>query len=125
MEAKYESFSDYFKNESPFAFARMSKLNMPPSFEEILIEFSKCNNMINHIDKLQNNKFIPEDFIIYLNHNLTNSDNRHQYHSVKILSEGDFENTWPYISPEIRNIIWIDYKTTKVWIEKLIEDGFL
>jgi hypothetical protein len=125
MEAKYESFGDYFKNESPSAFKIMSELNMPSSFEEILIEFSKCNNMINDIDNLQNNKFIPEDFIIYLNHNLTNSDNRHHNHSVKILSEGDFENTWPYMSPEIRNTIWIDFKTTKVWLDKLKEDGFL
>ena len=119
----FDSFDDYFKNRSPKAFQDMANMEMPP-YDELIKIYKNSPKLLEDFLKLKNPSNMPilkSDFIQYFTENLTHGYSHHCpiYYSTK---EGI--NSLRYASPEITNLIWINMKSSLIWYNQLIQDGY-
>lgn len=119
----FQSFDDYFKNRSIKAFQEMAEMNIPP-YEELILIYSSSKKLLDDFLKLKNPSNMPpftDDFKQYFIENLTHG---YAKHSPIYYSTPDGINSLRYASPELVNLIWINMKSSIVWYNSLIRDGY-
>jgi hypothetical protein len=116
----YTAFLDYFKDKSPSLFAQSEGMKQP-SLTELIEHLQSSKDLEKQIDRLSD--FVDSSFSEYLRENL-NREIGHRNHSP-IMYVGKTYTDIQYIAPEIAETLWINFKITKLWLNKLEADGFL
>jgi len=121
-DKSYTAFLDYFNATSPSLFAQSEGMKQP-SLRDLIKELQNSKNLEKKIDRLFESDFVDISFSKYLRENL-NEEIDHHNHSP-IMYVGKTYKDIQFIAPEIEKQLWDNFKITKLWLDKLEEDGYL
>lgn len=118
------TFDDYFNSRCENVFKNAKDMEIPSSSELFKI-YDNSPELLENFKKLKNPPGLPEineNFKNYFRENLEIGVGRK--HSPISYSTEEGKNSCSYASPEIQKKVWINMKTSIVWYDQFIKDGY-
>jgi len=123
MNSTFTNFDKYFEDRSEEAFDKIKKMEFT-NYQELIKIYQESPKLLENFKKLKNPPNLPEinkNFKEYFNNNILEG---YGFHSPIYYSTEKGLNSLRYASPELIDLIWINMKSSIVWYDQLIKDGY-